>query len=360
MASSAFIDTLKSTHQLANTYFVFTSDNGFHIGQFRMPAGKETAYDTDIHVPLIVRGPGVPAATTSNFMVGNIDLAPTFASLAGATIPGFVDGRSFAPLLHDPGSDPHPRHSYLVEHWKESRSDHLGPGPTEPGDLDRKGVPDVADIASGNVPPPARDYIPEFHGVRTEHYLYVEYSPTSRELYATDNDPYELHNLASNPHEARLVARLHKLVAELVVCKAAQCRVLEDQPVRGVAPDGARTSAGERIEPEAAADFGPAQRRQLLRRLTARRHLTEEPFGDRRDLERGQFHRAGDIDPRSRHARDLAHVLTGGGFDLLTGRGRVEPAELGDVSAHAASVGRSGRRLRPSFRRSALPGAAGN
>ena len=55
------IDTLRQTGQLANTYFVFSSDNGFHLGQFRMPAGKETPYDTDIRVPLVVRGPGVPA-----------------------------------------------------------------------------------------------------------------------------------------------------------------------------------------------------------------------------------------------------------------------------------------------------------
>ena len=54
------IATLRATGQLDNTYIVFTSDNGFHLGQFRMPAGKQTAYDFDIHLPLIVRGPGVP------------------------------------------------------------------------------------------------------------------------------------------------------------------------------------------------------------------------------------------------------------------------------------------------------------
>ena len=52
------VHTLRATKQLANTYIVFASDNGFHLGQHRMPAGKQTPYETDIHVPLLVRGPG--------------------------------------------------------------------------------------------------------------------------------------------------------------------------------------------------------------------------------------------------------------------------------------------------------------
>ncbi len=50
-----------ATGSCDNTYVVFASDNGYHLGQHRMPAGKQTAYDEDIHVPFIVRGPGVPA-----------------------------------------------------------------------------------------------------------------------------------------------------------------------------------------------------------------------------------------------------------------------------------------------------------
>ena len=99
---SELIDTLRATGQLDNTYIVFTSDNGFHLGQHRMPSGKQTAYDFDIHLPLVVRGPGVPADRTADQLVGNIDLAPTFAAMAGATSPSFVDGRSFLGLANDP------------------------------------------------------------------------------------------------------------------------------------------------------------------------------------------------------------------------------------------------------------------
>jgi hypothetical protein len=75
--------------------------------------------------------------------------------------------------------------------------------------------------------------IPEYHGVRTEHYLYVEYPNGDRELYATDHDPYEMDNVVNEPMYARLVARLHTLVHKLETCREATCRSLEDAPVPG-------------------------------------------------------------------------------------------------------------------------------
>ena len=223
----SLIDTLKAAGQLANTYFVFSSDNGFHLGQFRMPAGKGTAYDTDIRVPLIVRGPGVPAGRKSESMIGNIDLAPTLAELAKVPSPSFVDGRSFASLLHHPAIDPHPRHSYLLEHWQVSTagSSAAGAGPNEPRDLDNTS-------AGKRVAPEPPDIVPEYQGVRTNRYLYVEYARGSRELYATTTDAYELHNLAYESSYMPLVTHLHTLVAALGRCQAAACRTLEDAPIR--------------------------------------------------------------------------------------------------------------------------------
>ncbi len=60
-----------------DTYIVFSSDNGLHMGEHRLEPGKLTAFDTDIRVPLIVAGPGVPAARTVPQMTENIDLCPT-------------------------------------------------------------------------------------------------------------------------------------------------------------------------------------------------------------------------------------------------------------------------------------------
>src|SRR5205814_7881854 len=83
-----------------NTLVVFSSDNGYHMGEYRLNPGKMTAFDTDIRVPLVVSGPGVAAGTQSSLAVENIDLAPTYEHLAGAPVPSNVDGHSLVPLLH--------------------------------------------------------------------------------------------------------------------------------------------------------------------------------------------------------------------------------------------------------------------
>ena len=92
-----------------NTYIVFSSDNGFHLGQHRLTPGKLTAYDPDVRVPLIVTGPGVPAGRTVDAMTENTDLCPTFAELAGAPAPPNADGRSLVPLLQRRHRPPPPR-----------------------------------------------------------------------------------------------------------------------------------------------------------------------------------------------------------------------------------------------------------
>src|SRR5262245_46237603 len=60
------IDALAARGELDNTYIFFTSDNGYHLGQHRLfvPPGKGEAYEEDIRVPLLVRGPGVRAGVT--------------------------------------------------------------------------------------------------------------------------------------------------------------------------------------------------------------------------------------------------------------------------------------------------------
>ncbi len=98
-----------------NTYFIFSSDNGYHMGEYRLMPGKQTAFDTDIHVPLIVTGPGVPAGNVISQLASNIDLNPTFETLAGLRVPANVDGHNLAGLWH--GQRPaNWRRSILIEH----------------------------------------------------------------------------------------------------------------------------------------------------------------------------------------------------------------------------------------------------
>src|SRR5215207_11613111 len=115
------VNALEESGEMDNTYIFFTSDNGFHLGTHRLSIGKWTAYEEDIRIPLIVRGPGVPEGRKLEHLVLNNDLAPTFADLAGAEVPDFVDGRSLGPLLTD---DPPPpedwRQAFLVESIAES------------------------------------------------------------------------------------------------------------------------------------------------------------------------------------------------------------------------------------------------
>jgi arylsulfatase A-like enzyme len=187
----AIVGALQATGRLENTYLIFTSDNGFQLGQHRVDTGKRTAYEGSIRVPLIVRGPGVPAARVIDDLAVNIDLAPTVAELAGAPVPEFVDGRSLVPLLTGSSSPADWRRAFLVEYWPE-----------------------------------AGDEVSRFQALRTQDHLYVEYQTGERELYDLSSDPDELESLypAADPG---LVAKLSARMAELRRCAGANCRAAE-------------------------------------------------------------------------------------------------------------------------------------
>lgn len=182
-----------------NTYVVFASDNGLHLGEHRLRQGKMTAFDTDIRVPLIVTGPGVPAGTVRRQITENTDLCPTFTDLARVPAPGTADGRSLVPLLTGAGSwTPHP--AALIEHH----------GP----DLDRND-PDAPVTGSGNPP--------SYKAVRTRGAMYAEYTDGEREYYDLRKDPHQLDNRFHRlePAErAHLSATLHRLAH----CRGTGCR----------------------------------------------------------------------------------------------------------------------------------------
>ncbi|KAG7167592.1 N-acetylglucosamine-6-sulfatase-like [Homarus americanus] len=90
---------LELKNQLENTYVVFTSDNGYHLGQFSQPLDKREPYETDIRVPFLIRGPSIPAGKVIKFPTSNIDLAPTFLDLAGLQIPKYMDGISLKSII---------------------------------------------------------------------------------------------------------------------------------------------------------------------------------------------------------------------------------------------------------------------
>ena len=170
-----------------NTYFVFSSDNGFHMGEYTLASGKQTAFDTDIGVPLIVSGPGVPAGRIVSQLASSIDLRPTFQTLAGLPVPADVDGHSLVGLWH--GQDPADwRQAILIEHHGPDFS---------PSDPDRQ--------TQGPGDPPT------YEAVRTATALYVRYAGGAQEYYDTATDPYELDNLAGKGVPAALRQALSAL-----------------------------------------------------------------------------------------------------------------------------------------------------
>jgi arylsulfatase A-like enzyme len=191
--------TLAARGLAGDTYIVFSSDNGYHMGQHRLLPGKMTAFDSDIRVPLIVTGPGVPQGRTIGQLAENIDLNPTFVQLAGGTPSASVDGHSLVPLLlgqpvaREPG--PRWRTAALIEHH--------GPD-TVVSD------PDYENGKRGGNPT-------TYEAIRLADAVYVEYVDGEFEYYRIDQDPDERVNVYGQlgPSER---AQLHAIVGALSRC----------------------------------------------------------------------------------------------------------------------------------------------
>jgi N-acetylglucosamine-6-sulfatase len=178
-AVGSIVSALQSSGELDDTLIIFTSDNGFMQGEHRIPAGKTVVYEPSIRVPLVLRGPGVARGRQVKDVVSNVDLAPTILDAANAKPGRRVDGRSLLPLAHD---------------------------------------------ALANY---GRDLLletPQYAGIRTDRFKYVEYNGGDRELYDLRTDPSELQSRQNDQGLAGIRAELARRLAKLRTCSGPSCR----------------------------------------------------------------------------------------------------------------------------------------
>jgi N-acetylglucosamine-6-sulfatase len=191
-AVEQIVAALRDSGELDSTLLVFTSDNGYMAGEHRLPHGKAKAYDPSVRVPLLIRGPGVPAGVGPQQLVGNADLAPTILDAARAPAGRVQDGRSLLPLTRDPA---------------------LGAG-----------RPVLVEVAKGAGMLTT--------AIRTLRWMYAEHATGAMELYDMAADPHQLRSLHAAPALATVRARLAARLAALRGCAGISCRQPFAEPAR--------------------------------------------------------------------------------------------------------------------------------
>ena len=190
------ISYLEQEGELDNTVVVYTSDQGFMLGEHDY-IDKRWMYEESLRIPLLVRYPGTTAAgSRSDALVNNTDLAPTLLEFAGVDPPEFMQGRSLLPILegHTPGDW---RRSTYYRYWMNY----------------------------------AHHDVPAHYGVRTKDFKLIFFyglpldAPGAKqartrpgwELYDLRDDPGEMRNVYGRPAYAKVA---EELKAELLRLKA--------------------------------------------------------------------------------------------------------------------------------------------
>ncbi len=201
--------TLEATGELDNTYVMFTSDNGFFLGEHRRRQGKILPYDPSLRVPLVMRGPGIPAGEARRDPFLMIDFAPTILEAAGVTTDQPLDGVSMLDVARSGDTG-----------WTRPILTETGP----------RSLIDEYDVENGEVVPVEPLERPEgpssvrfSQGVRTGRYLYVEHASLDKELYDLRRDPGQFVNLVQRPRYADLVEALATELDRLRSCVGSGC-----------------------------------------------------------------------------------------------------------------------------------------
>jgi arylsulfatase A-like enzyme len=199
-AVGQIVNQLAASGKLEQTYIIFTSDNGFMHGEHRIPQGKVVLYEPSIRVPLIIRGPNIPAGQHRSQFVENIDLAPTIVDLTDAPPGRVMDGKSVIPFAKDPLL--HSGRDLLLE-------------------------------------------TPTYAAIRTPNWLYAEHVTGEKELYNLARDRDEMNSLHTDLNLGAVRTNLATRLARLRGCSGAVCRRgpqigLQSRTQRGRGPRSCR------------------------------------------------------------------------------------------------------------------------
>jgi len=111
----AVIERVEELGLLDNTYIIYTTDNGFHIGNHRLPPGKGCAYEEDVNIPFFIRGPGIASNITIEAPTSHTDIVPTLFELAGIPLHDDFDGQ---PMPVKPEMKHHTKTEHInIEFW---------------------------------------------------------------------------------------------------------------------------------------------------------------------------------------------------------------------------------------------------
>jgi len=195
------LDYLDNNGLSDNTIIIYTSDNGFYLGEHGW-YDKRFMYEPSLRIPLVIRHPGIGlAGQVIDQMVQNVDFAPTILDIAGIPIPGIMQGRSLLPLLSGQQPDDW-RQSIFYAYYEDSWR--------------------LAGFKQKDLSDPSFQYftahrVGPHRGVRTDRYKLIEYYSEGDywELFDLETDPNELRNLYGEPGYEDITQKLKQELRRL-------------------------------------------------------------------------------------------------------------------------------------------------
>ncbi|KAK7788721.1 hypothetical protein R5R35_011011 [Gryllus longicercus] len=216
------MNELENKRILNDTFIIYTSDHGFHIGQFGLPWDKRQPYEFDIRVPLLVRGPGIPEKKVVSQPVLNIDLAPTIVDMAGLSFAEERDGKSFLPFLKHPGQ--YYGRKFLIEYEGEGSKRSISPSCSLPQD---NTLAECSIEASCKCQDSRNNtYECIRHLNRNVNFIYCQFEDREKfvEAYDLVKDPYQMQNIGSTL-DSKATKFYKDALQILLKCRGFECSV---------------------------------------------------------------------------------------------------------------------------------------